>query len=123
MNIVLWLLQVLLAVAFLLHGLLFISPPAAIVAQMNAALPRWFQLFLGVAEVLAAIGLILPGLTRIKPGLVPAAAAGIMIVMVSATALHLWRSELRAAATTIVLLVMATIVAYFRWKRVPIRPR
>ena len=89
---------------------------------MNAALPRWFQLFLGAAEVLAAIGLTLPGLTRIRPGLVPAAAVGIMIVMVSATTLHLWRGERRAAVTTVALLVMATVVAYFRWKRLPIRP-
>ena len=51
MNIVLWVLQVLLAVAFFAHGWLFLSPPAAIAEQMNASLPRWFQLFLGVAEV------------------------------------------------------------------------
>ena len=53
MNIVLWVLQVLLAVAFFAHGGLFLWPPAAIAAQMNATLPRWFQVFLGVAEVLA----------------------------------------------------------------------
>ena len=57
MNIVLWVLQVLLAVAFLAHGWLFLSPPPDIAELMNASLPRWFQLFLGVAEVLAAIGL------------------------------------------------------------------
>ena len=65
---------------------------------MNALLPRWFQLFLGVAEVLAALGLILPGLTRILPWLVTWAAAGIVIVMVSATALHVVRSEMSSAA-------------------------
>ena len=43
MNIVLWILQVLLAVAFFAHGLLFLSPPAEIAAQMNASLPRWFR--------------------------------------------------------------------------------
>ena len=68
MNTSLWVLQVLLALAFLAHGLLLVFPPAAIVEQMNASLPRWFQLFIGVAEVLAALGLTLPGLTRIKPG-------------------------------------------------------
>ena len=86
MNIVLWVLQVLLAVAFLAHGWLFLSPPPAIAALMNASLPRWFQLFLGVAEVLAAVGLTLPGLTRIMPWVVTWAAVGIMIVTVSATA-------------------------------------
>ncbi len=65
MNIVLWILQVLLALAFLLHGWLFLFPPPEIAVLMNASLPRWFQLFLGVAEVLAAIGLTLPGLMRI----------------------------------------------------------
>ena len=67
MNIVLWVLQVLLAVAFLAHGVMMVVPPAEVAAQMNASLPRWFQLFLGVAEVLAAVGLVLPGLTRILP--------------------------------------------------------
>ena len=88
MNIALWVLQVLLAAAFLAHGLLFLVPPPEVAVQMNAFLPRWFQLFLGVAEVLAAVGLPLPGLTRILPGLVPAAAAGVMVVTVSATVLH-----------------------------------
>jgi uncharacterized membrane protein YphA (DoxX/SURF4 family) len=61
MNILLWVLQVLLALAFLAHGWLLLSPPAAMVEQLNATLPRWFQLFLGVAEVLAAVGITLPG--------------------------------------------------------------
>jgi uncharacterized membrane protein YphA (DoxX/SURF4 family) len=50
MNIVLWVLQVLLAIAFFAHGWLFLSPPPHIAEQMNASLPRWFQLFLGVAK-------------------------------------------------------------------------
>jgi len=123
MNIVLWILQVLLALAFLAHGLMFLAPPPEIAAQMDAMLPRWFQLFLGVAEVLAAVGLTLPGVTRIMPGLVPAAAAGVMIVMVSATALHLWRAEFSSAAITFVLLLMATFVAHRRWRVLPIAPR
>lgn len=123
MNITLWVLQVLLALAFLAHGVLLLAPPAEFAAQLNAFLPRWFQLFLGTAEVLAAIGLTLPGLTRIRPGLVPAAAVGIMIVMVCATVLHLWRREFGPAGTTVVLLLMATFVAYGRWRRLPITPR
>ena len=86
MNIVLWVLQVLLALAFLAHGLTLLFPPPEIAVQMNASLPRWFQLFLGVAEILAAVGLTLPGLTRVMPFLVTWAAVGIMVVMVSATA-------------------------------------
>ncbi len=123
MNKLLWVLQVLLALAFLAHGIMMLAPPPAVAVQMNAMLPRWFQVFLGVAEVLAGVGLTLPGLTRILPGLVPAAAVGIMIVMVSATVLHASRREVGAAATTFVLLLIATFVAYGRWRMVPIHPR
>jgi putative oxidoreductase len=123
MRTVLWILQVLLAAAFFAHGLLLLFPPAAIVDQMNASLPRWFQLFIGVSELMAAVGLTLPGLTRIQPWLVPFSAAGLMIVMVSATVFHLARGEVSSAATTAVLLVLATFVAYMRWQVVPIRPR
>jgi len=123
MNILLWVLQVLLALAFFAHGLLFLFPPAAIAEQMNATLPRWFQLFLGVAEVLAAVGLTLPVLTRSQTWLVPSAAAGIMIVMISATVFHLMRGEISSAVITFVLLAMATFVAYMRWRTAPIQAR
>ena len=53
MNIVLWILQVLLAAAFFAHGWMMLAPPPEIAAQMNAMLPRWFSLFIGVSEVLA----------------------------------------------------------------------
>jgi hypothetical protein len=73
MRALLWVLQVLLALVFLAHGLLLLFPPAAIADQMNASLPRAFWVFLGVAEVLAAVGLTLPGISRIQPWLVPLA--------------------------------------------------
>lgn len=123
MNILLWILQILLAVAFFLHGWLFLSPPPEYVEQMNASLPRWFQLFLGVAEVLAAVGLTLPGLTRILPWLVSWAAAGVMIVLVSATIWHVVRGEMSSAGITLVLLAMATFVAYMRSRVIPILGR
>jgi putative oxidoreductase len=123
MNIVLWVLQVLLAIAFFAHGLLFLFPPAQIVEQLNASLPRWFQLFLGVAEVLAAVGLTLPALTRIMPWLVTAAAVGIMIVMVSATVFHVARGEMASAGITLILLAMAAVVAYMRYRNMPIQLR
>jgi len=123
MNKVLWVLQVLLAAAFLAHGLLFLNPPAEVVEQMNASLPRWFQLFLGVAEIFAAVGLTLPGLTRILPWLVTWAAGGIMIVMVSATVFHIARGEFSSAAITLVLLAMASYVAYMRRRVMPIGER
>ena len=108
----LWVLQIVLALAFAAHGWLFLAPPADIAEQMNATLPRWFQLFLGVAEVAAAAGLILPGATGVLPWLVVWAAGGIVIVTVSATAFHLVRGEMMSAAITLLLLVMAAYVVY-----------
>ena len=123
MNILLWILQVLLALAFLAHGWLFLWPPPEIAAMMNASLPRWFQLFLGVAEVAAGLGLTLPGITKIAPWLVVWAAGGIMIVMVSATVWHAMRGEISSAIVTLVLLAIATFVAYMRLRVRPIPSR
>jgi hypothetical protein len=123
MNIVLWILQVLLAVMFLWHGWLFLSPPAELVEIMNEGFAPWFRIFLGVAEWLGAAGLILPSATRILPWLTPLAAAGLMIVVGSATVLHLFRGETTSAIMTAVLFVLLTFVAYMRWKVLPIPPR
>jgi uncharacterized membrane protein YphA (DoxX/SURF4 family) len=123
MNIVLWILQVLLALAFAAHGWMFLAPSPEIAVLMNESLPRWFQVFLGIAEILAAIGLTLPGLTRILPQAVVWAAVGIMIVMVAATIWHLVRNEISSAAITFVLLAMATFLAYMRDRVLPIRSR
>ena len=123
MNMALWVLQVLLAVAFFAHGWLLLMPPPEIAAQMNASLPRWFWVFLGWAEILAAVGLTLPAFTRILPGLVPSAAVGVMIVMIAATVWHIARAEYSSAAITALLLAMATFTAYGRWRLLPIRPR
>jgi hypothetical protein len=111
---VVWTLQILLALVFLAHGAMMVFPPAAVAQQMDAVLPRWFQLFIGLAEILAAIGLTLPAITGIQPWLVAWAAGGLMIVMVSATIFHLTRGEIGSAATTVVLLAMATAVARAR---------
>jgi putative oxidoreductase len=123
MNIVVWVVQLLLAVAFLAHGWMFLSPPAGLVDQLNAALPRWFQVFIGAAEVLAAAGLTLPGVTRILPGLVVWAAVGIMTITASATVFHLARGEMSSAATTLILFGIATFVAYARYRVRPIPAR
>jgi putative oxidoreductase len=123
MNVVLWILQVLLGLVFLAHGWLFLSPPAEIAEQMNASLPRWFQLFLGVAEVMACAGLILPAMTRILPWLVVWAAGGVMIVTVSATVLHVARNEMSSAVITLVLFGLAAFLAYGRHRVRPIPAR
>jgi hypothetical protein len=120
---VLWVLQVLLAAVFAWHGWFMVAPPAEMVEMINAQLGSGLRLFIGVAELLAAAGLILPGVTRILPWLTALAAAGLMIVMVSATGTHLYRGETSNAVTTAVLLVLVTFVAYMRWKVMPIAPR
>ena len=123
LNIALWILQVLLAAAYVAHGWMMVSPPAELVAMMNEQLGVGLRLFIGVAELLAAAGLILPGVTRILPSLTALAAAGLMIVMVSATVLHVFRGESGSAITAAVLFVLVTIVAYTRWKVQPVAPR
>ncbi len=123
MNALLWVVQLLLAAAFLAHGLLFLNPPPEIAVQMDASLPRWFQLSLGIAEVLAAVGITLPGLAGIQPWLVSWAAGGIAFVTISATIWHIVRAEYSSAAITFVLLIMAVFVAYKRRGVLPIRRR
>ena len=123
MNIALWVLQVLLAALYLWHGGLFLAPPAELVEIMNSQFAPWFRIFLGAAEWLAAAGLILPGVTRILPWLTPLAAAGLMIVMSSATVVHLFRGEIGSAISAAVLFGLVTFVAYMRWKVKPIAPR
>jgi DoxX-like protein len=101
---------------------MLLFPPAEIAAQMNASLPRWFQLFLGVAEVLAFIGLTVPPMVRRERWLIAWAAGGIMIVMISATIFHLARSEFSSAVITFVLLVMAALVTKVRLRDYPRTP-
>ena len=122
-SIFLWVLQFLLAAAYLAHGWLLLSPPAHLVELIKASIPTALRVFVGVAEVMAAAGLTLPGLTRIAPWLTPLAAAGLIPIMIGATVLHLRRGEFSSAATTAVLLVLVSFVAYMRWKVAPIRPR
>jgi uncharacterized membrane protein YphA (DoxX/SURF4 family) len=123
MRIVLWVLQVLLAAMFVWHGLLYMAPPAEMVDLMNSMIAPGFRMFIGAAELLAAVGLILPAATRILPWLTPLAAAGLMIITGSATVFHLSRGETSNAIFTVVLFLLATIVAYMRWKVAPIAPR
>jgi uncharacterized membrane protein YphA (DoxX/SURF4 family) len=84
----LWTLQVLLALLFLFAGSMKLLTPIDVMkAQMSLPLPDWFVYFTGIAECAGALGLILPGLLRIKRGLTPLAACGLVLVMIGATAL------------------------------------
>ncbi len=123
MNILLWILQVLLALAFAAHGWLLLSPPAELLPVMNEELGVGFRIFLGAAEVAGAIGVLLPAIIRYKPWVTPVAAACLAFVVASATVLHLSRGETSSAVNTLILLLIAGFVAYGRWRLRPISPR
>jgi putative oxidoreductase len=123
LNIALWILQALLAALFLWHGQFMMFPPADMVATINANIGPGLRVFIGVAEILAAAGLLLPGLTRILPSLTALAAAGLMIVMGSASIFHLVRGETASAISAVVILLLVSVVAYTRWKIAPIAAR
>ena len=123
MNVTLWILQVLLAAVFLAHGVFLLAPPASMIELLNASMSPAFRIFLGSSEAAAAIGLTVPGIVRMLPELVPAAAVGLMVVMISATIFHVARGELTSAVATAILLAMATVVAYMRWRVHPIPAR
>jgi DoxX-like family len=93
------------------------------VELMNEVVSPGFRIFLGVAEVLAAFGLTLPGITRIMPWLISCAAAGLIVVMIGASILHTNRGEVSSAITTAILLALLAFVGYMRWKVMPIVPR
>ena len=90
MNIVLWILQVLLGVLFVWRRLQAGGADRHDDSQMPTPMPGWFLRFIGVAELLGGLGLLVPGLLRIRPGLTPLATAGLVIIMAGATAIH-WR--------------------------------
>jgi uncharacterized membrane protein YphA (DoxX/SURF4 family) len=120
MNITLWILQVLLAAVFAAHGWMLVSPPPELLPIMNEQLGVAFRIFLGVAEIAGAIGLLLPALTRVMTWLTPLAAACLAFVVASATVLHLYRAETSSAVTTAVLFLLAAFVAWMRWRVYPI---
>ena len=115
-NTKLWIVQGLLAALFLLAGV----PKLVMSAEQMAApgpiqVPVLFVRFIGVCEILGAIGMVLPGLTGIKPGLTPLAAGGLLIIMIGATVVNLVDGPVMAAPFTVVLGVLAAIVIYGRW--------
>lgn len=123
MRFVVWCVQLLLAAMFLWHGSIYLFPPAEMVPMIDAMIAPALRVFIGAAEILAGIGIVLPALTRILPWLTPLAAAGMGVVAGSAALFHLTRGELNNVAFTLVLVLLAGFVAYMRWKVVPVTPR
>ena len=87
------------------------------------ALPGWFTRFIGVAELLGAVGLILPSLLRISPGLTPLAALGLILIMIGAIAVTLVGGMIGPALLSLGVGLLAAFVAYGRWRLVAISPR
>ena len=123
MNILLWIIQVLLALLFIFAGATkFVMPVEEMNRQAPVVLPGLFLHFIGVCEMLGAIGLILPALLRVKPGLTPLAAAGLAIITLGATVITM-KGGIAMAMVPLMVCLLSTFVAYGRWRLAPIAPR
>jgi uncharacterized membrane protein YphA (DoxX/SURF4 family) len=119
MNVALWIIQVLLALLFLFSGgVKLVLPIEAMTKQIS--LPGLFLRFIGICEILGALGLILPGLLRIKTALTPLAATGLVIIMIGATVLTFQSGGVKMAWTPFCVGLLAVFIAYGRWRLAPI---
>ena len=124
MNVVLWILQVLLALLFIFAGVMkFVMSVEEMNAQAPVVMPGLFLHFIGACEVLGGLGLILPSLLKIKPGLTPLAALGLAIIMVGATATALMGPMKVGAVFPLIVCLLCLFVAYGRWRVKPISAR
>lgn len=126
LHVVLWVVQVLLGLNFLVPGLMKATQPIAeLAAQMvwPGVVPAALVRFVGISEIAGGLGLILPSATRIRPSLTPLAAMGLVAVMVLAAGFHLMRGEVQALPINAVLGGLAAFVAWGRSKKAPILPR
>jgi uncharacterized membrane protein YphA (DoxX/SURF4 family) len=124
MHIVLWILQVLLGLLFVwAGGFKLVVPIATMTNQMPTPIPGGFLRCIGVAELLGGLGLILPGLLRIRPGLTPLAAAGLVIIMAGATGMTLAAGAVEPAMFPLAVGLLLVFVAYGRWRLMPVRAK
>jgi hypothetical protein len=117
MTIVLWITQALLAALFLFAGGIKLVMPLEALQQGPIYLPGLFLRFIGVVEVLGALGLILPGILRIRPNLTPLAAAGLVIIMIGATVLTVATGDIAPAIIPLVVGLLSTFVVWGRSRR------
>jgi uncharacterized membrane protein YphA (DoxX/SURF4 family) len=115
---------VLLAALFIFAGVMkFVIPMEEMLKQMPVPLPGWFLRFIGVAELAGGLGMIVPGLLRIKPWLTSLAACGLVIIMIGATAITAMSGDIKSALMPLVVALLAAFVAYGRGKLVPVADR
>ncbi|HET9528498.1 MAG TPA: DoxX family protein [Pyrinomonadaceae bacterium] len=126
MNVLLWILQVLLALLFLFAGGTKLVLPIEYLTQQGSPnqvmMPGWFIRFIGVCEVLGALGLVLPGLLKTRQYLTPLAALGLAIIMLGAVVLTLMGDGFIMAITPFVCLLLLLFIAYARWRVRPHGP-
>jgi uncharacterized membrane protein YphA (DoxX/SURF4 family) len=123
LHYTLWTFQVLLALLFLFAGIMKLVTPAE---KMAAQAPQFsvdFMRFIGVVEALGGLGMVLPGLLKIKTGLTPLAAAGLVIVMIGAVVVSYQMMGVKGIAVPLVTGIVAAFVAYGRWRMVPLPER
>lgn len=125
MHIALWIVQSLLAVAFGMAGFMKVAAPLNQLAEMGMTFVMEHKeitvRFIGVCELLGAIGLILPSALRIKPILTPLAALGILVIMILAIFQHLSKGE--PIVSNIVMIALSAFVAWGRYKVFPIQAK
>lgn len=122
MNTVLWIVQSLLAITFLMAGVLhgFLRETAKEILKWPAEAAPSLLIFIGVSEILGAVGLILPALTGILTWLTALAALGLVVILILAMLFHLRRGEYPNIGFNLILLALAAYVAYGRWVLVPL---
>jgi putative oxidoreductase len=120
LNVALWIVQGLLALFFAVGSGApkLILPPEMI--PMPIPLPHWFLLFIGTCEVLGALGLILPGVLRTRPGLTVAAATCLVLLTLCAATYQLLASAPGNAVLALLIGALAAFVAYGRWRLAPL---
>jgi uncharacterized membrane protein YphA (DoxX/SURF4 family) len=128
MTYILWVIQILLALLFIFAGgsKLFMSIELMQEYARQAGqtpLPGFLLRFIGVAELLGGLGLVLPGLLRIRPGLTPLAAAGLLIIMIGAVVITISSGMIGAAIFPLIVALLLLFVLYGRWKLAPIAKR
>jgi hypothetical protein len=114
-GVIFWIMQGALALLFLFSGgIKLLLPTNVLLAQMALPLPIWFFRFIGMIEVAGALGLILPQLTRVKPGLTPLAAGGLALEMIGATIVTVIAQGVAPALFPLVVGLLAGFVCYGR---------
>ena len=118
MNVVLWILQLLLGLLFLFAGGFKLVMPMAEL-EKAANMPGLFLKFISVCELAGGLGLILPGALKVKPGLTPLAAAGLVVIMIGAVVTTAMTGAIAGAVMPLIVGLLCAFVAYGRWRLAP----